>query len=907
MPLLRDSIVAPGTAAENYWGSTDGGVHCVSGPYSVTHGRLMVITVRFNIGSVVRSAVKVTDSVGNDYVKAGEWNPPNSLGMAIFVCASGKATVSNNVATIEFTPFADFVFGYVLQYQNDRLIAINGTAGGSTHGSGTLDITTSSSLPGSAQAETLQLAHISGNDRDRGYSIDGPIWTERYPDGVAGLSGAGGAVYDSILEGAVLASTITGHCTGVTSASIIVVSIGILPPNYVAPFQTPPDNQCCNPPSGPNKLDGGTGAYAVGWGDWETHGFMAYPPCVDMTLAPAPGATVAPHESYGASNDQPAYFWARVTLPAPPGGTPETIQFAMHQAIPDRAGYMGGYKPQKIKSVSQIARNVSNIEGDYVGSSVDFLIDDQDKSMRKYIDPLLLKYFTGAHVTYYMVSEAFRRTQALQRPFGRGVLRDYSFTEKYGWSFAIEDWLTSEYGPLSSEKRITTRTLTKGLFPNIPIVNDGTPARFVIGPVTDMGAWKSDDPSRSAIKGMVPCTTVGGMVINGKICTELYVCSNAVDRVDICASNIEGAARYQLDEFEYGNTVWAPGHAGWPFPQNYFEKVNTVTGRLERYTSVFISGYFADYHNSGQVTAAANVCGIPIVNLFDAWKWVCDNLVFDPIGYHAGNYAATSPTFPDGTPSCDAATFAAAQALSQKWIGRGRSGYKGGVLVDGSMLTKDVMKYFAQSTGARYGWTRTAQFGVFLYDDTQDQSTMRKLRAPIEVRGSTAPRYTNDQLANPITYNFDYDADAQHYRGEPGTVRDQQAINATGGRDRPLTIEMRFTRYLETAIDVASRALLWRRLPFPVVDIQLPLGGLDLELYESVLLSSPDGEGDGWSNVQVRIDGVAFDPKTRRNVATGTVVRSGTSAISNWHDLAAQTWASIAAFTWDDLGSMRWI
>lgn len=713
------------------------------------------------------------------------------------------------------------------------------------------------------------------------------------------------------------------------------------PPSMPMPPPSPPSSCACPPAYGPPGPPGGPGAPGppgprgpagprggspssppggggpTGGPGWNPGGTRWTNPCAGGGL-PASHTTVNPAESFDGVSEAQLWVHLQQTVGTSSPLDTATVLLGRGHPIPDPPTYTGGRKSGKLKAVQGLSRSLSNDQGDMVGMSLDFSADDQDRETRLILADPLIAGFDGAEAVINLVSEARRQARGSPTILARGLVKAYGLDASLGAGFAIEDLLTSEYGPLNSRRFISDRKLTRGLFAGMPVDKVGTYQPIIMGSVGDWGAVQAPNtsvPTNVPIeKGILPVTEVGTRSINGEDWIELFVAGHAVKNVDVYAADPTNTFRQAV--MNYGVDVLAPGKTGWPFASNYFDYTDQDTGRIHRVTTIFVrvNSVAGQSQLAKQISVAVNVCGMEdvgdgtgdvISGLFHQWQFLCDNYIFSSPGYYTGLYQSApywGITLPTVTKT-DSASFAAAQSLSARWIGG--EGYQGGFALYG-LLAREVMRRFAVTAFANYGWSKSGQFMVTMADDTMSLAGLSRVWQPSLIRAGVPSTFESGGIENPVSYVFDWDYDISKWREEQEQLVDQRAIDRTGYIERDSYVECSMTRDRATARQAMARRLLWKKYALPSVTIEMGMNGLDHELGAVILLNSADGIGTGYIDVPVRLTACTYFHEQRRVAWRGTVMSrtlpgGGAGALGQ-----RLTWNSTASWTWQTTNPSQW-
>jgi hypothetical protein len=552
--------------------------------------------------------------------------------------------------------------------------------------------------------------------------------------------------------------------------------------------------------------------------------------------------------------------------------------WAVGQPIPDPPTHEEGYKKGAVTEISAIARSASNEQGDYVGAQVTFTRDDTDRVVRTLLASPGKQHLYGreASIRAYP-SEVHRRARGAPAILFRGIVRDYPLGRRLRSAFAIEDLMASDIGAFGPGRVISDRKLTRGLFASIKPEKVGLHQGIIVGEVSDRGATVPGTGELVA-SGIVPLIDVGSVTIDGVRFLDMFVCGHAIAGIDLYARDSSNGFRVRIPESEYGTTVLAPGHTGYPYAAKYFDLTDTETGLVHRVTRVFVKedSPFAISHLLNQILMTANVCGAEedgdglgrvVSDYFQAFQFIFDNWMLRSPGYYSGPYLG-APQWEDGTYMTKSASFVTAQNTSKKFIG-GR-GYIANFMIRDGLLSREVLKRFFVTAHCEGYWSREGQYCVHLPDDTEDITTAPRVREPVMVRAGIAPHFDVAQVENPVIFSMMRDYVNNRWRFEQQSVGDPIA-RARVGRERPSPnpIECWMSAHSATVRDAMSRRMLWRKYPVRPVEVITPIDGLDFEISQTIKGNSYDGLGAGYVDAPIRFRSVAYDHRQRRAVWQG--------------------------------------
>jgi hypothetical protein len=328
---------------------------------------------------------------------------------------------------------------------------------------------------------------------------------------------------------------------------------------------------------------------------------------------------------------------------------------------------------------------------------------------------------------------------------------------------------------------------------------------------------------------------------------ELHVCLGEVDIPNVYTSNLGDPLKRILNTEDYGITVLAPGHAGWPFSTNY------VLRNGFRCTVIFVRGPLLWHHIIGSVNITVDVCGwknasgVPITQAgFVFQDFITQHvLANDGAGYTSGPNAGL-PTFDDGRAMFWTSKIQDWQAMTADRLGNA-DGYLCSMALTSPRTLRDILRSFHVTFDCFSAKNAAGQLYLFSIDDLADPTAGVAVREFMELTRLPAPRLAWDEIENEIDYIVGYDPEQDTPRTPTLTVRDQPSIDALGG-DR-LGVRKKDTRALEftaddaTATDVIGRRLMRLKEVPTYQPLPVRIEGVDREIGEQIQVQHRDGLG----------------------------------------------------------------
>jgi hypothetical protein len=319
--------------------------------------------------------------------------------------------------------------------------------------------------------------------------------------------------------------------------------------------------------------------------------------------------------------------------------------------------------------------------------------------------------------------------------------------------------------------------------------------------------------------------------------------------------------RVEADPALEGVEYILPSSPQWPHDDPYLELTNAA-GETIRMTVFYARGPRVAHHRDGVVTMAVNGCGMEetgdgtgdlVDQAFYAGQlFINEHILKDNgTGYLSGNYGGLE-TFSDGDAQLWTSKWTAAQTLSISRVGG--SGYLAAWAIHEPITVREWVRRFCLTFDCRLAVNRFGQIYPVLIDDLADVDTGRRYREREEGVELLDQSFAFDELENRITYNYDYDSDAQTFRVTNQTIEDAESIaaNVPGGvygATNPRGVyetgpqELYCTRDETTAVDTRARRLARnKRAPRYVTHAQ-DLIGLEDDLGDQTRFTHRDGLG----------------------------------------------------------------
>jgi len=151
----------------------------------------------------------------------------------------------------------------------------------------------------------------------------------------------------------------------------------------------------------------------------------------------------------------------------------------------DPPDYYGGYKAPVIKAWGAVTRALSDSQGEYEASEVNWLESDVARQIRGWLGSVALKHVLNKQVIIRMIDDASRRLLYTPRTIFRGIVRGFKPRGGLLWEWRAQDFLSSLFGSANLQKQIPQEAISRDQFPSCPTDAIGKPVPIVFGEVSD--------------------------------------------------------------------------------------------------------------------------------------------------------------------------------------------------------------------------------------------------------------------------------------------------------------------------------------------------------------------------------------------------------------------------------------
>lgn len=334
---------------------------------------------------------------------------------------------------------------------------------------------------------------------------------------------------------------------------------------------------------------------------------------------------------------------------------------------------------------------------------------------------------------------------------------------------------------------------------------------------------------------------------------RLVVSGGSVNVTQVFASDLADGEEPKRIEIDVdGPDVVTSNSAAWPHSDPFIE-----VGGI-RQTVIYMRGPRLTAHREGSVTVAVNACGYEdvgdgsgdmISQAFYQWQHLVNEHILkdEGTGYRTGDWGPLE-TYANGDAQIWTSKVEAAQDLSVERIGG--TGYLGAIAIHEPTTVRELMRRFCLTFDAFLGVNHFGQVFPCLIDERANPATGRLYRDRIDLIELSDQRFDHDAVESEITYDYDWDADAQAFRVTDQRVEDVDAASALKGARFGDTQELYFTRDSATARDSRLRRLFRHKKAPRYVSVTTNLLGLEEELADPMRLTHYDGLGtDGDVNL----------------------------------------------------------
>lgn len=567
--------------------------------------------------------------------------------------------------------------------------------------------------------------------------------------------------------------------------------------------------------------------------------------------------------------------WVEFALEAYPSGAITTYRWATRPL----AGSTFIERRVSNDGWEEITRKASSPEGSYAADSASVIIDDSDGLVRALLADVTTQWFKNREGAFKLLSDAAYAVGLTPRILFGGRCHDAQLLDGRKARMQFEDilapYMTRTYPQYTlgdaypyrfegrSEEDTNLDTVDPGV--QIPLALRDQVLPIYYGPFVDSAVDPITGLPRQ--KGMCPTFYMGytSLSSGGALLTEptpemaviltgqesdwggwgeLFVMLGETDIPNVYTSNLQAQPQRMLNTDDYGITLLAPGHPGWPFPTDY------VMRNGFRCTVIYARGPILWHHIIGLVNITVDLCGwknsagVSIDQAGFAYQSFLSQHVLanDGDGYTSGPEAVL-PTFADGRAMLWTSKVQEWQLLTAARLGTAK-GYLTSMPLTSPITLQQILQYWHVTFDAFSAKNSEGQLYPFSIDDLADPEDGVEVRERIELTHLPAPRIDWEQTENSIDYTVGWDPEQGTPRTPTLNEKDDIAIAALKEvRKSPNVRDLRFTSDDATAIDVIGRRLMRLKYPPRYQPLPVRMGGVDREIGEQVLVSHQDGIG----------------------------------------------------------------
>lgn len=283
------------------------------------------------------------------------------------------------------------------------------------------------------------------------------------------------------------------------------------------------------------------------------------------------------------------------------------------RALPDPASYFGGFKAHLVTRWGSIRRALSDVRGQYVGSSASWVSADTTRFIRNLLAAQASRVFFNRSMVIRAITDPLRRLLKLPKTVFRGLIRNWEPLPGGLFRFDAEDYLVTTFQIGTEVEQVPKRTVGRTDFTDCPEESLGLPVPVIYGDFTLVkgspggqvtgvtvvagpvpgtapsapsvssgggGAFSYEGRSYYAVKALFPDPEDGAQFIEGPLSAASAYDHDDGEQVDISWGAVGGAVGYavfrssnskftvadNIGEVDTGFTSQEDHSAGWnPF------------------------------------------------------------------------------------------------------------------------------------------------------------------------------------------------------------------------------------------------------------------------------------------------------------------------------------------------------
>lgn len=305
--------------------------------------------------------------------------------------------------------------------------------------------------------------------------------------------------------------------------------------------------------------------------------------------------------------------------------------------------------------------------------------------------------------------------------------------------------------------------------------------------------------------------------------------------------------------------VIRPTDGAWPFPQKWLELAHPDGGTV-RVTAFLVQGPLLNQARAGSVTFAVDTCGmldtgddtgVPITEASVGYAFVLNFIMKNNgQGYRTGAHWPLEQ-FSNGETIVNTDKLNAFRDKGIKFLGG--TGFKFHFAATKPMTLSQFQQHFSNSFTCYTGALDNGQEALFVIDpDTDLAGAARFVRNRELGPWLEDAQVADDEVENRGWFAYDYDPDADAYRGDPELVFDLPSQAMYGVRDvvaqtdgaTVTPLEMRCTRDQATARDAMARRIFLNKVAPVYQPMTTPLMGMETNVGDVILVTHVDGIGE---------------------------------------------------------------
>jgi hypothetical protein len=557
----------------------------------------------------------------------------------------------------------------------------------------------------------------------------------------------------------------------------------------------------------------------------------------------------------------------------------------------------------RVISFGSAVRSLSDWMGRYESASFDVTISDYDKLIAGMLEGATTKYLANREAILYLHEDSLRRSGYDPLTVMRGIvqLADPSGRQVH---FVSADYVTAEFGDLTSSALLPRRQFDSTRFSTIPASTVGAPEPIIYGQM------RGTAEASGGTHGLVYPVFTGYETIGGSSWGRFVVASHACKSiVNFWMANI--VQNWYLST----GVVLAPG---WDNPggndwETYFGTTAYREFSGRRYCVIYVQdGPIVNNHVNGSFPITLDVDGVEDVGNGTG------TLITDPVlqyehcvrnfllgDYQYGSWLSTPVSPISGAALMDSSSWTtAAGQKGVTYVGAGCLGMEGE-----RASISDWLERWNLSADVFLGFNKSGQ--LIVANDTLGSPTVTLTDNDIlEGTFSTPPEW--DRLANVIPYAYKRDPVQGIYEIANQALTNSTSITNYSGRRLASRRELWFVRDATTSQDIARQWLRRQKdLPRKVVfSAGIHVHSL-VEIGDRIIVSHRDGPASNYSatvqvtrlsasldNLTIAVEGYDLSAQEQNPSFSTETLNDASSSGSTPGAIAQQASVTTAAFSW---------